>query len=356
VRQAGNVRKQQTITIGSRSVGDGSPTYVIAEIGSNHDQDLSLALDMIAMAADAGADAVKFQSIQFDQIHHPPIESDDLREWFRRIELDEEWYPALAERAAACGVHFLSSPTYVRAIDRLCAVGVPALKIASPQVQGNLPLLRRAAETGLPLLLSMGYATYGEIARAIMLCHDAGNRDLLPMHCVSAYPVRPADARLGFLATLAAMTARPVGYSDHTLGGHMAVAAVALGACVIEKHVTVSRDREGPDHHFALTMPELRVMIEQIRDVEQAIGDGTRMTLLREEHLLRDRVRLKAFCMSPRAAGEPVTPGDITFLRATGEGIGPDELHAPARYVARRAIAAGTLLRWDDLQLTGETP
>ncbi len=341
----------KAVNIGGRSVGPGHPAYVIAEIGANHDQDLQLALDMISMAADAGADAVKFQSLRFDRLYDPDGESAEFRDWFRQIELDEVWYPQLNDRARSAGVDFLSSPTYVEAIDLLVACGVPALKLASPQVQGNLPLVRRAAATGLPLIMSMGYAEYGDIADALAACRKAGNEQLILLHCIAKYPAAASEARLAFMRTLAAMTGCPTGYSDHTLGTHMAAAAVALGACVIEKHVTLDRGRSGPDHHFALTFPELRSMVEHVREVEEALGDGTRMELLPEEWVLREKVRLKAIVRREIAQGDCIDGDQIIFLRSGKAGLSPAELGELGRYRARHTLPAGTVLQWTDLQL-----
>jgi sialic acid synthase SpsE len=301
---------------------------VIAEIGANHDQDLQLALDMISMAAEAKADAVKFQSIRFDRLYDPAGEPADFREWFRQIELEEAWYPKLAERAKSVGVDFLSSPTYLEAIDLLLACDVPAFKLASPQVQGNLPLVRRAAATGLPLILSMGYAEYGDIANALATCREVGNEQLVLLHCVSKYPAAPSEA----------------------LGTHMAVAAAALGACAIEKHVTTDRARSGPDHHFALTFPELRSMVSHVREVEEALGDGTRMTLLPEEAMLREKVRLKAVAHRAIEINECID-GGIVFLRSGQSGLSPSDLGDMNRYHPRHPISRGTVLQWSDLQL-----
>jgi len=323
---------------------------VIAEIGANHDQDLQLALDMISMAAEAKADAVKFQSIRFDRLYDPAGEPADFREWFRQIELEEAWYPKLAERAKSVGVDFLSSPTYLEAIDLLLACDVPAFKLASPQVQGNLPLVRRAAATGLPLILSMGYAEYGDIANALATCREVGNEQLVLLHCVSKYPAAPSEARIAFMRTLAAMTGFPTGFSDHTLGTHMAVAAAALGACAIEKHVTTDRARSGPDHHFALTFPELRSMVSHVREVEEALGDGTRMTLLPEEAMLREKVRLKAVAHRAIEINECID-GGIVFLRSGQSGLSPSDLGDMNRYHPRHPISRGTVLQWSDLQL-----
>ena len=344
----------QTIQIGKREVGRDRPAYIIAEIGSNHDRDLNKALDMIAMAAEAGADAVKFQSIQFAELYSETLETPEFREWFKNIELDESWYPELAKQARSVGVDFLSSPTYESAIDRLAEVGVPAYKLASPQVQGNLAVVEKAARTGKPLILSIGYCEYGDIARAVNLSREVGNTSLILLHCVSKYPVSPGEANLRFIQTLSNMTGLLTGYSDHTLGTHMAVAAVALGACLIEKHVTIDRALEGPDHHFALNFVEFKSMVDQIREVESGLGSGTRLTLLPEEMGWREKVQLKAVARTEISVGERLSSANVQFLRASQSGIAIDYQHLLMQSEARSQIDRGCLITWDLLKFARE--
>ena len=343
--------RHTTIKFGQRCIGVGNPTYIIAEIGSNHDQDLQLAMDMIYQAADSGADAVKFQSIRFDQLYNPKTESNEFRKWFKKIELNESWHVKLAECARVAKIDFLSSPTYLDAVDLLVNCGVVALKIASPQVQGNLALLKKAAATRLPLILSMGYADYGDIARALRICAEEDNDQIVVLHCISKYPTLPSEARLGFIPTLASMTGFPVGYSDHTLGTYMAPVAVALGACIIEKHVTTSKFRNGPDHHFALSFAELREMVSKIREVETALSDGTRLYLLPEELKHRDKVKFKAISSKDLKKGDLLVHDSVIFLRSERAGITQEELGDPMRYCIRYEVPANTLLQWSDLQL-----
>ncbi len=342
----------KTLKIQDRVVGDANPAYLIAEIGSNHNQSLNLAVEMIGLAKAAGADAVKFQSIKFDQIYSSKIESKEFREWFAQIELHESWYGELAKEAHKQNIHFLSSPTYLEAIPLLCKANVPAMKIASPQVQGNLPLLERAAQTGLPLILSMGYADYGDILRAIKLCESCGNENLALLHCVAKYPTEPHEAKLRFIKTLKYMSGYPVGFSDHTLGTHMAVAAVTLGASIIEKHVTISRESKGPDHHFALTYKEFNEMVVQIRDVESSLADPTRMELTKEELNLREKVKLKMVTKKIVREGDLLSSNNIKFIRVSpSEGIGIDEIKNLERYRFRRDLSSDVVISWFDLQL-----
>lgn len=340
----------KTICINDRPIGLGEACYIIAEIGSNHNQSLDKALDMIALAAQAGADAVKFQSIQFDQIYSPKAESEEFRDWFRQIELDESWYQQLAEQASAQGVDFLSAPTYEKAIDLLEAVSVPAYKIASPQVQANLPLVRKAAMTGKPLILSMGYCEYPEIEAAIKTCRDVLNTQIFPLHCISKYPISPGEGNLKFIQTLSQMTSLPTGFSDHSMGDHLAISAITLGACIIEKHVTTDRSLPGPDHHFAMTFDEFSEMVRKIREVEMAFGKGERPGLLEAEYKQREAFRLKAVIKEDIKAGDPIKPDKVTFMRSTQDGILKSDKISLFKHRSTKDLPAGTLLSWVDIK------
>lgn len=342
--------RHASVAVGRRRVGIGHPSYLIAEIGSNHDQDLQRALDMISAAAAAGADAVKFQSLRFDRLYKPGFVTPGFREWFAQIELDEAWYPALAERAARERVDFLSSPTYVEALDLLMAQGVPALKIASPQVQGNPDLLVAAARTGLPLIMSIGYCRYEDIGRALTTCLEAGNDQLVFLHCIAKYPIVPKEANLRFMNTLGAMTGAPVGYSDHSLGWQLALAAVALGACVLEKHVTDDRGRSGPDHHFAMTFEEFGRMAREVRDVEAALGTGVRAQLLPDEEAMRSKVEMKAFSRAPLRRGDPFGPDNVDFFRYAGEGVPRADRARLFSSRAARDLVEGSVITPGDVQ------
>lgn len=339
-----------TNCINGHPVGPGEAVYIIAEIGSNHNQSLDKALEMISLAAQAGADAVKFQSIQFDQIYSPMAESKEFRDWFQQIELDESWYQPLANKASDEGVDFLSAPTYEKAIELLEEVGVPAYKIASPQVQANLPLVKKAAMTGKPLILSMGYCEYHEIEAAIKTCREAGNEQVFPLHCVSKYPIHPGEGNLKFIQTLSQMTSRPTGFSDHSIGDHLAISAITLGACIIEKHVTTDRSLPGPDHHFAMTFGEFSEMVRKIREVEMAFGQGQRPTLLEAEYKQREALQLKAFTKEDIKAGDPVEIDKVTFLRSTHDGVLKTDTISLLKHRSVKNLAAGTLLSWEDIE------
>lgn len=340
----------KNLTIGDKPLSQDS-VYIIAEIGSNHNQSLDTAIDMIKAAAKAGADAVKFQSIKFDALYHPALETDDFKAWFKAIELDEKWYPILAEACQVEGVDFLSAPTYLGAIDLLEACNVPAYKIASPQAQANLPLVAEVAKRNKPMLISMGYSTYADIERVIRCCEREGNRQLVPLHCVSQYPMVPEKANLRFIPTLAAMTGYMAGFSDHSAGDELAVAAVALGACVVEKHVTFDRDQQGPDHKFSMLFEEFACMVAKVRNTQQALGNVHRMTLDSEEQGYRDFVALKLVCKKQITVGEKLSAEQFMLLRSNQSGVLASELPWVERCILNKTLQAGDLLTFDDLRM-----
>jgi N,N'-diacetyllegionaminate synthase len=227
------------------------PVYIIAEAGSNHDGEFEQARNLIGAAADARADAVKFQCI-------PPFQ--------------RGWWPDLEARANYLGIDLLATPFDVDAVQFLADVGVPLLKIASPEIV-NLPLVEAAANTGRPLLLSTGMANLGEISEALKTRDlDLAEQDVALLHCTTRYPTPPAQVNLNAMETLRFVFGFPVGLSDHSEGIAIPIAAAALGARIIEKHFTLDKTREGPDHHYALEPEELRQMVEGVRQVEQALG------------------------------------------------------------------------------------
>jgi sialic acid synthase SpsE len=314
---------------------------VIAEAGSNHDQSFEQALALIDAAASARADAVKFQAIKYDALWVSALQTAEHRAFYRAVELPEEWLPELARAAQARGLHFLCSPTYVESVRLIDAAGAPAFKIASPQTVGDPPLLRAVAATGKPAIVSTGYADMARIDRAVQVLETAGCRELALLHCVAEYPVSAPRVNLRAIATLSRRFNRPVGLSDHTEGIHIAPAAVAMGACIVEKHFTTDRRRVGPDHAFALEPEELARMIAHIRDVEQALGDGARA-----ENTARDREQIEALTVRAVAstdipAGSPLTRDVVTFRRAPA-GLKADEFEALAEPLAAERIPAWT--------------
>ncbi|MCL4683992.1 N-acetylneuraminate synthase family protein [Myxococcota bacterium] len=260
----------ETFQIGERTVGTGQPVYLIAEIGSNHDGDRHRAVELVRAAADAGADAVKFQSFTAAGLSRRGEPSFAQLE---RLALPDEWHRPLREAAHAYGIEFLSTPFSEERADFLAALGVPAFKIASGDLTHHA-LLQHVAGFGRPLLLSTGLAELAEVHAAVTAIRDVAEVDLALLHCVAAYPPQPEQMNLRSLGVLARQFAVPVGFSDHSPGGAATLAAVALGACVIERHVTFDRGLPGPDHGYALTFEEFAELGRSVRALEAALGTG----------------------------------------------------------------------------------
>lgn len=259
-------------------VGEGRPVLVIAEIGNNHDGSIRQAERLIEAAAEAGADAVKFQTHIAEEEMLPstptPPHFDEPRyEFTRRMELSLDDHLRLKELAEARGVIFFSSPFSVAAVRLLEEVGVPLYKVASGEVT-NPPLLEAIASTGKPVLLSSGMSGLDDIAAAVDIL---GTDALAVLQCTSAYPCPPERVNLRAMKTLSERFGVPVGLSDHTPGVVTSLAAVALGAVAIEKHFTLSKFLYGPDHHASLVPDELRALVDGVREVELALGSGEKL-------------------------------------------------------------------------------
>lgn len=260
------------IKIADRFVGEGEPTFIIAEIGSNHDGNLNQAKRLIKAAKEAGADAVKFQSFQAERL----VNRKELPRVYKIVSqnaLPGDWHQELALYAKNTGIIFLSTPFDIERANLLQEIGIDAFKIAS----GDLtfyPLLRHVARFKKPIILSTGMAYLEEVKKAVDTIKQEGNDKIVLLHCVSYYPAKLEDANIKAMITMRDFFHLPVGYSDHTPGDVVSLGAVALGACVIEKHLTLSRNLKGPDHPFALEVDEFREMVRKMRQLEKALGDG----------------------------------------------------------------------------------
>lgn len=349
MRRPGHAANPIRIQVGDRQIGSDESTYVIAEIGSNHGQDLERAKALIDAAAEAGADAAKFQSLKFDALYLEQRTSSEFRDFFRQIELSEAWYGELSAHCRKRGVHFLSAPTYPDAVPLLQRQKVPAFKIASAQFHLYPEVVAAAATTGLPLFMSVGISGYAEIDRTLRLCRGQGNRNLVLLHCVSRYPAPAAATNLRLIETYRNAFGCLTGFSDHSLGIHIPCAAVALGAVVVEKHITLDRASPGPDHHFAIEPHEFGAMVRAIRDIEQALGDGVRAPLTDEEARFRDEITFKWVAREDLAKGDRPTRAQLELRRAP-DGIPQDMLEHLLRHRLRNGKSAGELLSWKDLE------
>jgi N,N'-diacetyllegionaminate synthase len=341
--------------IGERVIGrSGSPTYVIAEAGSNHNRDLGIAKRLIDVAAEAGTDAVKFQTYSGERIYSRKARSKFLArfttktpaELLEDISLPREWQGELAEYARGRGIDFFSSPFDHDAVAELAELGVPLLKIASGEIV-DLPLIRRAAATRIPLIISTGMATLAEIEEALAAAAEAGAPAVGLMQCASVYPAPVERINLRAMETLRAAFGVPAGLSDHTMGIAIPIAAAALGAAFIEKHITLDRGMEGPDHSFATEPNELAAIVSGIRDAQAALGDGRKEGPIpeeREENYTLARPSLIAARDLP--VGTVLEP-EMLAVKRPGFGIAPKHLDLVIGRTLRTDVEADDVLTWE---------
>jgi N,N'-diacetyllegionaminate synthase len=308
------------------------------------------------VAAEAGADAVKFQTYSAETLYSKKTPRfsyldgvSDKETWhlIKEIELPRQWQGELAAHAAGRGIPFLSSPFDVQAVDELAALDVPAYKIASFEIV-DLSLIGYAAAKGRPMILSTGLASYEDVADAVAACAAAGNRDVILLQCASLYPAPPSRMNLRAMRTLRQAFAVPVGLSDHSLGIHIAAAAVALGACLIEKHFTLDRSLPGPDHPFAVEPGELRDMIRHIREVEAALGDGLKLGPAPEEEEMHQKGRRSLVAARAIPRGTTIERSMIAVKRP-GFGIRPKFVDLVVGRAARIDIEEDAVLTWEML-------
>ncbi len=344
--------------VGKRRIGRGEPCFLVAEVGINHNGDVALAKKMIAAAAAAGADAVKFQnyrvedfltdrSLTYEYVSQGKKVVESQYDMFKRCELPPA---ALPELRAACdqhGVIFFSTPTSKEGIADLVRAGAPLLKNGSDCLL-HLSLIGAMAHTGLPTVLSTGMATRAEIASAVSAFRGAGGRDLVLLHCTSSYPTAPADTHLRKLPVLAAAFDCEVGFSDHTEGIVAALGAVMLGACFIEKHFTLDCGLPGPDHHFSSDPVEFAELVSAVRRLEDSLGSGE-LGPAASEASARTEFRLSCAAAADLPDGHVLTAIDITFSRP-GSGLPPARVGELVGNRLRRSVRRGELLAVSDVE------
>lgn len=342
--------------IEGRGIGGGARAFVIAEAGVNHNGRLDLALQLVDAAADAGADAVKFQTFRAELLASPSAPkaayqqvsqpSESQLDMLRRLELDDAGHRAVQARARTRGLCFLSTPFEETSVDYLDALGISAFKVPSGELT-NHPFLAHLAAKGKPLLLSTGMATMAEVADAIEAITTAADVPLALLQCVSRYPADPSEVNLRAMLAMREAFDVPVGYSDHTLGAEACIGAVALGAAVVEKHFTLDRGLRGPDHRASMEPSELRALIDSIRIVESALGDGQKRPVAGEAEIAAV-ARKSVVAVVDIRAGATIASGHVA-IRRPGTGVSPSDL---TRVIGRRAsrdIAAGAPVAWSDL-------
>jgi len=346
------------IRLGQKKIGAFFPVYIIAELSANHNQDFNQAVKLIHAAKNAGADAVKIQTYTPDtltincdnkyfKIGEGIIwEGKNLYSLYKDAYTPWEWQPDLKKIANDLGMDLFSTPFDFSSVDFLESMDVPAYKIASFEIV-DIPLIQKIAQTGKPVILSTGMASLAEIEEAGHVIRNEGNDQIALLKCTSAYPALPEEMNLRTIPHLAQMFDVPVGLSDHTLGISVPVAAVALGACIVEKHFTLSRQMPGPDSAFSLEPQEFKGMVEAIRETEKALG---RVCYEVSEHEKASRVfRRSLFVVENIAEGEMFTEENVRSIRP-GYGMAPKYLSRVIGKRAKQNLRRGTPLSEDSIE------
>lgn len=339
---------RKTVNINGFKVG-GKKSFLIADIGSNHKQDLVLAKESIHAAAEAGANAIKFQSISLNELYFNP--NPQTAAFLKKLEFPEEWHSILNEYCKKQNILFFSSPTYSKAVDLLEEIDVPLYKLASAQI-GTFPqIVEKVAKLNKPTIFSTGIATYEEIIGAVKIFQKHGNDKYMILHCNSIYPVPPERVNMNLMLTYRQMFGHPTGFSDHSIGTHISTAAVAMGASIIEKHFTLDRNLDTPDsNEFAADPAEFKKLVEDIRAVESAIyGQGNRLKIQDEEKIFKESILYRLVAKRNISKGNEISEEDVIFRR--------DETGVDCRvfyqkkvaFIANEDIKEGTLIQKDML-------
>jgi len=331
----------EKIKVGDRIIGTGEKTFIIAEAGINHDGDFNLAKKLVKAAAKSGADVVKFQIFKAEEFVNKDAEYFDL---FKALEFNDEEWIELANLAENNGVMFSASVFDEASADLLNEMGAPVYKIASGDLT-HFPLLYYISKKNLPVILSTGMSTIGEIDESLKNIYKSGNRQVALMHCVSNYPTKYEDTNLSFMQNLKDMYKIPVGFSDHTTGLLIPSLAVARGADLIEKHFTVDKNLPGPDHKLSLDPTEFKKMVENIRITESAIGDGVK-NLTEDEKLIKQFGRRSLTAAVDIPKGQTISRDQIKILRP-GTGIEPKFVDSLVGKTVNQDVKRNQTIDWD---------
>jgi N-acetylneuraminate synthase len=348
----------EKIAIGERFIGNSEKCFIIAEAGVNHNGDKKLAKRLIDESVNAGADAVKFQTFHADNIVTRTAAKADYQknttsseesqyDMIKKLELSDDVFFELSEYSKKREIFFLSTPFDEESVDFLDQIGVPAFKIPSGEIT-NVPLLKKIAEKKKPVILSTGMATLGEVEDAFHYLKKCGSKDIIILHCTTNYPAPNDTVNLRAMETLRFAFQVPVGYSDHTEGITIPIAAVAMGACVLEKHFTLDKTFPGPDHKASLEPEELRKMIKAIRDVEIARGTGIKVPN-EAENAIKKVARKSIICRSDIPVGDRLTESNLTIKRP-GTGIEPRYFESIIHKKARMHILKDQPITWDMIE------
>lgn len=337
------------------------PVYIVAEMSANHCHDFDKAVRIIQKAKEIGADAVKLQtytpetlsldcSREHFHISGTAWRGQTLFDLYKKAYMPWEWQPKLNQMAADIGIDLFSTPFDASAVDFLEKIQVPAYKIASFELVDH-GLIQKIALTGKPIILSTGMATLGEIDEALNVCRQSGGNEIALLKCTSAYPASPEEMNLKTIAHMSEAFQVPVGLSDHTLGTAVSVAAVAVGACIVEKHLTLNRNENGPDSAFSMEPNEFQEMVRSIRITEKAMGNVCYD--LTEKQKESRMFRRSLFAVKDIRNGEKITLDNIRSIRPS-HGLHPRYLEVILGKTVRKDVEYGTPLTWDLFEPTTE--
>ena len=330
---------------------------IIAEAGINHDGDITKAKKMIEAASRSGADYVKFQSFKSKKLVTPTAltssyidegshDGETFEDLLARLEIDEDAHYELKKHCDKCGIKFLSTAFDEESFDFLLGLGIDLVKVASGDLT-NIPLLKKFASSGLPIILSTGMSSLGDIEDAIAAIESQGNNNITLLHCISWYPAEIASTNLNYMSTLRMAFQYPVGYSDHTLGISMSIAASALGATCIEKHFTLNKNDFGPDHSASIEPIELSKLVQSVREVE--IGMGASRRQFCEKEIGQRLVHRKSIVLnSEHQKGHELVESDLVIKRP-GTGIKPKYIDRIIGKTLRINASKDHVLQWEDL-------
>jgi len=344
---------KKTMKIGGRSVGGASPAYIIAEAGSNHNGSIELAKELITAASRCGASAVKFQSFTAEGLVNP-LRPDGRGGWksdpgfraLKELSMPWPWHLELQRYAESLGLDFLSTPFSISAAELLAIAGMKAFKVSSGDIN-NEPLLRAVASYGRPVILSTGASYMKEVEEAVTVLEEAGAKDIALLHCSSLYPPEFKDVNLRAMTTLAKAFKCPAGISDHTPGVSVALGAVAMGADIIEKHITLARTMRGPDHAHSMEPAEFKFLVSEIRNLESALGSSRKEPSKKE---LSERIgaRRGIYATMDIKKDSRIT-GEMLKVVRHAYGLSPGALKDILGKRAARDLFRDRPIGWEDL-------
>jgi N-acetylneuraminate synthase/N,N'-diacetyllegionaminate synthase len=346
--------KNKEIKIRNRKVGNNQPVFIIAEAGVNHNGSLKLAKRMIDSAKNCGVDAVKFQTFKTEEVvtrDAPKAEyqkasapAESQFEMIKKLELSEPAFRELSDYCRKKKIIFLSTPFDFQSARFLYKLGVPAFKIGSGELT-NIPLLLQIAQYGKAVILSTGMSDLKEVKDAVRVIYSTKNKKLILLHCTSNYPAKFEDINLRAMDTLKKKFNVPIGYSDHTKGIEVAIAAVAMGACVIEKHFTLDNNLPGPDHKASITPAELKCMVKSVRNIEKSLGNGIKE--IRKSELEIKKVARKSIVASVDIPKGMILSKEMLVIKRPGTGIEPKFLGRIIGKRLKKNILEDKILTWD---------